>query len=213
MYRAPQRALPLILSLLLVILTSCSPNSKTESRQQGYRESKQLVMDVLQTQEGKKALKEIIREPDFKREIIISDQDVEKAITQSMTDPKMRKQLERLFEKPQVAASFAKATQKEQKDLFKQLMKDPEYQKMMLDLLKDPEFSKQLNQVMKSRENRKQMQKVMEEALESPTFKEKFLKLLSEAMKKPPSEKGAQPQGGGQEEGGGKEKKESEMGT
>lgn len=54
MYRAKQRALPLILSLLLVILTSCSPNPKPESKQQGYRESKQLVMDVLHTQEGKK---------------------------------------------------------------------------------------------------------------------------------------------------------------
>lgn len=187
--------------MLLAVLGACSPSPKPESKQQDYQETKQMIVDVLQSQEGKKAFQELLKEPEFRNEIIINDHEFEQAFQKLLTDPKMSKQLETVLAKTEVASNFAKVTQKEQAQLSKQLMKDPEYQKMMMDLWKDPEYTKQLLQLMKSQDYRKQTMKVMEEALDNPMFKEKFSKLMEEAMKKQQQgESGGQKQGGGGQE-------------
>jgi spore germination protein D len=197
-----------ILSLLVIMLAliSCSPNEgETQEQQPDYQKIKEMTLDVLHTPEGKKALQELMAEPEFKQQIVISGSDVEQMVAKSFTDEKTKKEWEKILQKPQVAANLAKVTEKQQKQLLKDLMKDPEYQKMMLDLLKDPQISAHILQLMKSQQHRKEVMKIMEEALKVPSFQEKLMKLMEQAQKKG-GKKGGQGgggQGGGDGESGG----------
>ncbi|WP_140413613.1 spore germination lipoprotein GerD [Marininema halotolerans] len=197
----------LILSILIITpLTACGSSDKSQSKTGDYTGMKQMVTDVLHTQDGKKSVQEMMKDPEFRSQVIITDQQIEKTISDTLTNPKMQPQLEKLLAKPKVAANFAKATQEEHKKLIKQLMKDPDYQKMMLDILKDPEFTKQLLQLMKSKESRQQIMKVMEEALQNPAFKEKYMKLMKEAGTKqgnPSGGSSSKGQSGQSQNGGG----------
>lgn len=187
----------LIPLILLFALISCSPQE--QAQEPDYQKTKEITLDVLHTPEGKKAIQELMTEPEFKEQIVIKGKDVEEILSKSMTDEKSKKEWEKMLQKPEIAGSFYKATKKEQEELMKTLMKDPEYQKMMLDLLKDPQFSKHLFGLLKSQEARKEIMKIMEEALQVPTFQEKLMKLMEQSQKKKEGKEG----GGGQKEGGG----------
>lgn len=176
----------ILFAVMIVILTTACSNAAQRPESQGpnYRQVKEMVIDVLETNEGKKAIREMMKDPEFKREAVITSQDMEKAVAKTLQDPKSKKELENILKKPEVAKNFAEATRKEQQKLMKQLMKDPEYQKLLLDVLRDPEFEDHLLHLMKSRKYRQEMPKIMEEAMDTPSFQKKMEKLLEEAVKK-----------------------------
>lgn len=194
-------ALIRIISFIMVffLLTACSPPKESEAVD--YQKTKEIVLDVLQTQEGKQALQKTMTDPQVKEQVMLDAKEIEQSMTKVMTNPKAQEGLGKLLAKPDVASSFSKATQKEMQNLFKVLMKDPEYQKSMMDLIKDPEFSKMILQLMKSQENRKETMKIIEEAMKTPSFQQKLMKLIQESAKGG----GQQKQGEGQdsEQGGG----------
>lgn len=188
--------------MVLFLLTSCSPPKESESVD--YQKTKEIVLDVLQTQEGKQAFQKMMTDPQLKEQIMLDAKEIEQSMTKAMTNPKAQEGLGKLLAKPDVAASFSKATQKEMQNLFKVLMKDPEYQKSMMDIIKDPEFSKMILQLMKSQENRKETMKLIEEAMKSPNFQQKLMKLIQESAKGGGQPKQGQ-QGQGSDQGGGEE--------
>lgn len=198
----------LLSAMILILATACgNPAQRPESQGPSYQQIKEMIVDVLETTEGKKAIREMMKDPEFKKEVIIADKDVEKAIANVMQDPKSKKELETILKKREVAKNFAEVTREEQKKLMKQLMKDPEYQKLLLDVLRDPEFEDNLLHLMKSRQYRQEMTKVMEEALETPSFQKKFEKLLEEAVKK--AEQKKEKSEDQNQDGGGQEQQES----
>lgn len=182
--------------IALFTLISCSSNN--QSQEPDYQKIKEITLDVLQTNEGKKALQELMADPELKQKVMLNSQELEKTIAKSISDQKTKKDWEKIFQSPEVATNLSKATEEQNKKLMKALMKDPEYQKMMLDLLKDPQFSMHIVQLLKSQQATKEIQKAMEQMIQVPSIQEKLMKMMQEAQKKG----GQGGQQGGQGQGG-----------
>lgn len=187
---------------LMFFLVSCGAQARP-SETLDYQETKHMVLDILKTDDGKKAVQKIMEEPGLKEKITVSDTAVTDAVDQAFHNPKNQKQLQKVFQDPKVAANFAKVTQKEHKQLIKQLMKDPDYQKMLLETMKNPDFEKQITDLMKTEPFRKQTMLIMTEALDNPIFKEKYMELMIKAneealqSKKKDGKKGGEGSSGG----------------
>lgn len=193
----------LVITFLTVILVSCGAQQSEQTQTLDYQETKQMVLDILKTDDGKKIVQKIIEEPETKQKIMVSESTVTDAVDEALHNPKNQNQMKKVFQDPKVAANFAKVTQKEHEKLIKQLMKDPEYQKMLLDVFKNPDFEKQLTDLMKTEPYRKQTMVIMTEALENPIFKEKYMQLMLKANEEALQSKKGNEQGGGGSSGGG----------
>ena len=164
------RWITLLISLFACVsMISCSNNSSaSNSTQPDYQKTKEMMLDVLHTDEGRKALREIIASDEFKQEMIVNHQELEKLFNQSLTDKKQQKNWEQLLTQPKIMEELSKSTEEQQKKLLKALMKDPEYQKSMMDILKDPAFSQTLLQVLKSQQYRQETMKIVQELMKTP---------------------------------------------
>jgi len=179
-----------------------------------------MVLDVLKTEDGQKAIQEASEKNKDKTAKLLSSGEgvqIQAAVKDVLTDPSNSKLIEKTMTDPKFAGDFAKAIQKSNKDLHKDLMKDPEYQKSMLDLMNTTDFQKMLLSVMKSPQYRQQVMTVMEESMKSPLFRAQMMELFKKVAQdemKPKEEdmkaKGAEEKGKdgekGKEEEKGKEK-------
>ncbi len=188
--------------MLILILSACGGGGDTGSGQIDYEETKKMVVDILKTDDGKKALQEVVTDDEMKQEIIMDQEIVKSTITQTLTSEKGTEFWKKSFEDPKFAEQMAKSMKKENEALLKDLMKDPEYQGMMMDILKDPEIQKQVSETLKSKEYREHLQKVVLETFESPLFKAKIQDLLIQAATEMQGQQGGGEQGGGSEGGG-----------
>src|SRR5690554_2217628 len=118
----------LVAICLTFLIVSCTPQERPQSSPD-YQETKQMVIDILKTEDGKKTIQDMMKDPEFKEKIMMTDTDMAQAVNKAISDPKNEKNLQKMFQDPKVAANFAKATQKQHEEMIKQLMKDPEYQK------------------------------------------------------------------------------------
>lgn len=181
----------------LTFLTSCAMGPETA--QMDYKEVKTMVIDILKTEDGQKAIddarKKTERESAGQLKILQTGQgkQLQMAVKDIMKDPAYAHSLKELMVDPKFAGDFAKAINKEVKDIHKDLLKDPEYQKALMDVMKDPEYEKMLLETMKSRAYRQQMMTVMKESLDSPLFQADVIKLMGKALEeqsKPKKKKG-----------------------
>lgn len=136
----------------------------------------------------------------MKEKLIMDQVVVTDTIQASLTSDKGKEFWKKSFEDPKFAESIAKSMKKENEELLKNLMKDPEYKGMMIEVMKDPELEKELTTVLKSKEYREHLQKVMTETFESPLFKAKLQDLIVKAAEEIQPQK---PEGGGESGGGG----------
>lgn len=170
--------------------------------QQDYGTTKQMVVDILHSPEGKSAVEEILKDPSIKSQIIVSNTDISKAIEKSLSSKQSQSFLTEQAKDPEFAAALAKAVQPELTATVKQLMKDPEYQKEMLALMQSPEFTTYLQTVMQSPQYRGQVMQIMTDALQTPSFRMQFQDALKKAVAQSMQSSGGQSQGG-QSSGGG----------
>lgn len=187
--------------LLLPMLISCGGGSSEGSGSQGYKDTKTMVLDILKSEDGQKAIKEAAKEGDETAAGLIqaqstqngaggkiqmlSSQDAQQLqlmVKDVLTSDGTDKMLKALMTDPKFAGDFAKTLQKENKQLQKDLMKDPEYQKQMLDLMKNPEYEKLMLDNMKSAQYRQQVMTIMQEALQSPLYRLEIMNLLKKVM-------------------------------
>lgn len=172
--------------LMLVFLTSCGSDQGSSD----YKELKSMVVDILKTEEGQKAIEEAYSKSESNSEnsqmlqMLESPQgeQIQLAVKNVLTDPSYPLILQDMMTDPVFAGEFAKAVQEENKDIHKELMKDPEYQALLLETMKNPEFEELFLEIMKSKAYRQQMMTVMTEALENPIFKLKMLELMEKAL-------------------------------
>jgi len=170
-----------------------------------------MIVDILKTDEGKKAIQDIMTDDKMKSQLIMDQATVTKTIEKSLVSDKGKEFWKKAFSDPEFAKAYAKGMKKENENLLKSLMKDPDYQSMMLSILKDPEYQKQVLSLMKSKEMRKQYQDTMIETIDSPLFKAKMQTLLLKAAQDMNNEKSGGQQGqqqggtsgGGQQQDGG----------
>jgi len=203
----------------LTVLTSCGQDQQ-QTAQVNYNEVKSMVVDILKTEDGQKAIQEASKEveaADFQQLQILNTgqgQQLQLAVKEVMSDPAYAAALKETMIDPKFAGDFAKAITMENKKIQKDLMKDPEYQQALIDIFQDPQMQAMILQTMKSSEYRQQVITIMKESIETPLFQQDLLKLMERALEehaKPKSdaEKGAKAtaQAGGEEE---KKKKEEE---
>ena len=192
----------LLLTSSLFILSSCSGSSDTgSSGQMDYDQTKKMLVDILKTDDGKKAITDVMSDEKVKQELIMDQSVVTDTIEKTLTSDKGTEFWKKAFEDPKFTEAMAKSMKKQNEKLMKELMKDPEYQGLMLDLFKDPEYQKEVLQILKSKEYREHLQSVITETVENPLFKSKIQDLLMKAAQETKSG-GSQGQGQGQQQGG-----------
>jgi spore germination protein D len=198
--------------LIFFVLTACG-QEQSGGGTPNYKEMKSMVVDILKTEEAQKAIEEANKKKQEEQgqtkimQMLESPQgqQIQIAVKEIITDPSYPKILQDMMTDPKFAGEFAKAVQKENEEIHKELMKDPEYQTLLLDTLKNPEFEKMIMEIMKSKAYRQQMMTVITESVENPIFKLEMLKLMEKALEeqaKPKKEGGGGGGGGGGESGG-----------
>jgi spore germination protein D len=197
--------------LLLPLLIACGSGGASEGNNaSGYKDTKSMVLDILKSEDGKKAIKNAAKTGDEtatgmlqaqsaksgggKIQMLSTEdaQQLQLVVKDVLTADGSDKMIKAMMTDPKFAGDFAKALQKENKQLQKDLMKDPEYQKQMLDLMKNPDYEKLMIDNMKSAQYRQQVMTIMQEALQSPLYRLELMTLLKKVM-----EEEAQPKGQG----------------
>lgn len=204
------RLIPVLLfSCFILFLSSCAAQQPSEGPD--YKEIKSMVVDILKTEEGKKAIEEAQKDSEQSSSQIMQmlsspeGQQIQMAVKEVLTDPQYEEQLKKLMTDPKFAGDFAKAVQKENEQIHKKLMTDPEYQALLLDVMKNDDFKKMIMEVLKSKEYRQQTMTIMQEAIENPLFRVELMELMKKVMEEEskPKEEKKEEQGGGSGDSGG----------
>ncbi|OZM55951.1 spore gernimation protein GerD [Lottiidibacillus patelloidae] len=165
--------------IFLFLIVACAPKEESEGN---YEKTKNMVVDILKTDEGKKALQEMLADEKTKELLIMNDDVVKATIKQTLLSEDGLKFWNEQFKDPKFVETFAKSIQEQNKQLQKDLMKDPDYQEAMIEILQDPEMEKQLTKLLKSKEYRKHLQTVIIETLESPLYKTQLMEILTKVV-------------------------------
>lgn len=211
----PLFRLCIIVFVAAVMLTACG-TEQSSSPQLGYKEIKSMVVDILKTDEGKKAVEEAISSGSgssgsggsmgMRMMSAQSGDQIRVAVKDTLVSEEYKKEIEKIMTDPKFAGDFAKAINSESKQLHMQLIKDPTYQKSIQDMLKSPDVMKSFLELTKTPDYRKQSMTVMQEAMQNPLFRMEVMELLKTVVKdelQPKVEKKKQGKGQGQEEQGG----------
>ncbi|CAH1219533.1 Spore germination protein GerD [Paenibacillus plantiphilus] len=213
--------------MLASILASCGAEPSSGSNEAvSYKDMKSMVIDILKTEDAQKALQESAQQmtgsTGFSSKIMsVQDQEqVRLAVKETLVSPEYDKVIEKLMTDPRFAGEFAKSVNKQNKQIHKDLMKDPAYQKDLIQVLKSPEMNRMILDVLQSTQYRKQVSTIMQESMQSPMYRLEILDLLKKAvqeeLKPKPDEKVKKAEGGGgsdsqsQEESGGGSEEDSE---
>ncbi|MCZ8523735.1 MULTISPECIES: spore germination lipoprotein GerD [Paenibacillus] len=197
--------------VMVGILAACGSEPQQQasgSNSNTYKDTKSMVLDILKTEDGRKAIQEATVSNTSKLSLLSAGdtQQLQLAVKDVLIDTDSNKFLQTMISDPKFAGQFAKAIQKDTKQLQKDLLKDPEYQKQMMDAMKSPEFEGMLLDTMKSTPYRTQTKTVIQESLQSPLFRLELMELMKKVLQEESTPK-AQSQGSG---GGGGEKKQGE---
>jgi len=190
---------------LMLILTACAGGASQVESKLNYEETKKMLVDILHTDDGKKAIHEIMTDEKVKKEFIMDQAAVTDTVQKTLVSKEGADFWRDSLKNPKIAAALAKGMKTENEILLKELMKDPEYRSMMIEVFKEPEMQKEMADALKSKEFRLHLQTVIAEAMQSPIFKAKMQDLLLQAAKESVAKEGKQGGGksGGGSEGGG----------
>ncbi|MFD1039117.1 spore germination lipoprotein GerD [Virgibacillus byunsanensis] len=188
---------------ILIILVSACNGEGTSGKEGEYDTTKKMVVDILQTEEGKKALKEILADEKLKQELVINSDVVKESVNSVLVSEKGKEMWKKMFEDPEFVKTYAESMSDEQKKLMKDLLKDSEYQKQMLELLQNPEITDQMLSVLKGQQFRAHLEETIQQTLESPLFQAKIQEILLKAAEKQGGGGGQQGGGSGEGESGG----------
>jgi spore germination protein D len=179
------RMAPAILLFSLLISCGSDKQSSSQGQGQGYKDTKTMVLDVLKSSEGQSALQEATKNSQDQTTKLLSTgegQQIQIAVKDILTSTTGSKMLEKTMKDPKFAGQFAKAIQKNNQQIHKDLMKDPDYQKSMLEVMHNPEFEKLITTTMKNTVYRQQMMSVIQESMQSPIFKMQLMELLKKVV-------------------------------
>ncbi|QYR23904.1 spore gernimation protein [Paenibacillus sp. sptzw28] len=194
-----------ILIIMTFVLASCGAEPAGGQGGQGgqmsYKDMKSMVIDILKTEDAHKALqKSALASGGGAGPKLLSVQDQEQvkiAVKDTLVSPEYNKVIERLMVDPRFAGEFAKAVNKQNKQIHKDLLKDPSYQKDLIKVMKSPEMDRMILEVLQSTQYRKQVMTMMQESLASPIYRLEILDLLKKAvqeeLKPKPDEKVKKP--------------------
>ncbi|WP_379136943.1 spore germination lipoprotein GerD [Paenibacillus sp. sgz500958] len=183
------------LSLGLVLaLTACGGEQSGSSGQVSYKETKTMVVDILKSDDGKKAVQEALSSSSsdsgsgtdvlsMKMMPMQTSEEIRTAVKDTITAPEYQKEIEKIMKDPKFAGDFAKAINSQSKQLHLQLIKDPTYQKSVAEIMKSPEMMKMFLDLTKSTDYRKQTMTIMQDTMQNPVFRLEVLELLKTVVK------------------------------
>ncbi|SDJ69966.1 spore germination lipoprotein GerD [Salimicrobium halophilum] len=190
----------LCLLLLFFLLAGCTVNSP-EAEQADYEETKKMLVDILKTDDGKTAIREVMQDPSMQQMMTLDAPTVSSAVQESLFSEKGKEFWTKLFTDSSFIQEFTPVLKEEQTKLLKGLMKDAEYQKMMIDLYKNPEMTEQFVTVLKGQKFREHLETTIKETLNNPSFKAD----MTEELLKAADEMQQQENGGGDSGGDGEQ--------
>lgn len=193
------RLIPGLFAILLLI--SCGSEQQPSQATQSYKDTKTIVLDVLKSKEAEKAIQDASQKKMDQTAKLLSSgegQQIQVAVKDMLTTNDAGvKMLEKTMSDPRFAGDFAKALQTNMKQMHKDLLKDPEYQKAMIEVMGSSDYEKIVLEAMKSPAYRQQMMNVMKESLQSPLYKDELINMFQAAIK----QQMAAPQPEAQQEG------------
>ncbi|MBH5320758.1 spore gernimation protein [Paenibacillus sp. GSMTC-2017] len=201
-----------------LLLTSCGGGESSGSNQQmNYKDMKTMVIDILKTEDAQKALQqsaEKLSGYSAQPSKLLSVQDQEEvrlAVKDVISAPDYDKVIKKLMTDTRFAGEFAKSVNKQNKDIHKELMKDPAYQAELVKTMKAPEMEKVIMDSLKSPQYRKEVMAIMQESMQNPLFRLEVLDLLKKAVQEElqpkPDEKKKEGGSGGEQKGQEEEQK------
>ncbi len=140
-----------------------------------------MVVDILKTDDGKKAIQDVMSDEQLRQQLIMDQAIVTETVQNTLTSDKGIEFWKKTFSDPEFAETIAKTMQKENEQLLKNLMNDPEYRGKMIEVMKDPELEKEMTSVLKGNEYREHLKQVVTETIESPLYQTKIQELLLKA--------------------------------
>ncbi len=181
------RAIWLIFSLLF--LASCN-DAKTTTL--SYDEVKKIMVDAVQTDDGKKAIRQLFEEKNFRELLILDTEEVKKATEETLLSEEASDFWIKTFNDPKFKESFAKSMKKQQQDLMKDLMNDASYQEDLISFFNQPEMQKQLETILKGTTMRKEIEKTVMETIDNPLLQTKWQDLIKKSGEASSSDKGSE---------------------
>jgi len=203
---------------LSLALVSCGQETGGSGNQISYKEVKSMVIDILGSEEARKAISKVQTQTAegegmlLTKNMTMQDQElVRLAVKDVLTSPDYNFVIEKIMRNPRFAGEFAKAVSQDNKQIHKDLMKDPDYQKDLIVMMKQPEAQRVLFEATKTPEYRKMLMSSVTEAMQNPLFKLEILKMLQSVVKEEltPQEQGQQ---GQEKEQQGEQKQDSDGG-
>ena len=85
-----------------------------------YEETKKMVVDILKTDDGKKAIKEIMSDDEMKSELILNEKVVTDTISKTLTSEKGVEFWKKAFEDPKFAETMANSMKDSNEKLLKE---------------------------------------------------------------------------------------------
>lgn len=149
----------------------------------GYDDIKKMMTDAIQTEDGKKALRKLMSDPEFRELLVLEQPEVKQSIENVLLSKEGEKFWHNAFEDPKFTESVAKSMKKQQADIMKDLMGDASFQKEMEKFFGQPDMMKQMEKILHSSEMKKEMEKAIEETIDSPLLQAKWQSLIMKAGK------------------------------
>src|SRR5699024_4452283 len=176
----------LFFCITTVILISCGNPPQKEA---DYEQTKQMMVDILKTDEGKKALIDIISDDKLKQHLVIDAEIVQDTISETLVSNEGKEMWKQLFADPKFLSNFYESIAEEQEKMFKHLMTDAHFQKQMMELLQDPEMAKQPLALLKSQQFREHLEQLITETIDNPLYRAKLQKELDKKEKEDSKDK------------------------
>lgn len=167
---------------LCLICSGCNQN-ETSTEKLDYEETKKMVVDILKSDEGKKAVQDVLSDEKVKSEFIMDQAAIEKTIKETLISDDGKKFWKKAFKDPKFAKAYANSLKTEHETLLKDLTKDPTYRGMIIDILKEPDLQKEFKDLLKTKEMRELSKETLIETMDSPLVKAKIEDILLKAAK------------------------------
>ena len=82
--------------------------SANTSEEMDYEKTKKMVVDILKTDDGKKAIQDVLSDEGIKSELIMNQDIVTKTVEETLASDKGKKFWEKAFKDPKFTAAYAK---------------------------------------------------------------------------------------------------------
>lgn len=192
----------LIILFLSIVLVGCN-DEKTSTL--SYDEIKKIMVDSLQTEDGKKAIREMLNDQAFRDLLVLEHAEVENAMKTTLLSTEAEAFWKKTFEDPKFKEAIAKSMKDQQEDIMKKLMTDAEYQQTLTKFFDQPDMQKQFESLLKGSVLRKQMEEVVMETIENPLLQTKWAELIRSSGEASGSSQKEESGGGGDEKKSGSE--------